>query len=192
MERITVEVNACQRCDLWMRRRNAVPGEGDLEAVVIFIGEAPGHWEDVKGRPFVGTAGKLLNELLLKAGLSRAEVYITNVLKCRPPENRDPRPSEIKACTPFLKRQITLIKPILIVTLGRHSTSYILQKMGFETGGITGIHGKIFNGELFDLKVRVIPTFHPAAALYNPRYKEGLEVDFKVVQRQLESSVKTF
>jgi len=188
LERIAVEVHICQRCELWKNRRNAVPGEGNLEAAVLFIGEAPGYWEDVKGRPFVGAAGKLLAELLLKAGLSRAEVYITNVLKCRPPENRDPRPSEIQSCTPFLERQIKAIKPTLIVTLGRHSTSYILRKMGFETEGITGIHGKLYNGELFDLKVRVIPTYHPAAALYNPRYREALEEDFQVVKRELKLS----
>ena len=188
MERIAVEVHACQRCELWRRRRNAVPGEGNLEAVVMFIGEAPGYWEDVKGRPFVGAAGKLLDELLLKAGLYRAEVYVTNVLKCRPPENRDPRPSEIQACTPFLERQIILIKPKLIVALGRHSTSYILQKMGFETGGITGVHGKVYDGELFGFKVHVVPTFHPAAALYNPKYKGALEEDFQIVKRELQLS----
>ncbi len=188
MERIAVEVHACQRCELWKRRRNAVPGEGSLDAVVLFIGEAPGYWEDVKGRPFVGAAGKLLDKLLSKAGLSRTEVYITNVVKCRPPENRDPRPIEIQTCTPYLERQIVLIKPKLIVTLGRHSTSHILQKMGFETGGITAIRGKVYDGQLFGLKVRVFPTFHPAAALYNPQYKGVLEEDFQKVKRELELS----
>lgn len=108
MERIAAEVRVCQRCELWKRRRNAVPGEGNLEAVVLFIGEAPGYWEDVKGRPFVGAAGKLLDELLSKGGLSRAEVYITNVVKCRPPENRDPRPNEIQTCAPFWKGKFTI------------------------------------------------------------------------------------
>jgi len=186
METIMAEVKACRRCELWRSRKNPVPGEGSLDAIVIFIGEAPGYWEDIKGRPFVGAAGKLLEELLAKIGLSRSDVYITNILKSRPPENRDPQPSEIQACTPYLDRQIKIIEPRLIVTLGRHSMTYILSKLGFETKGITGVHGKVYDGELLGLKVRVIPTFHPAAALYDPKYRDALERDFQVIKSELE------
>lgn len=186
METIMAEVKACRKCELWRSRRNPVPGEGSLDAVVMFIGEAPGYWEDVKGRPFVGAAGKFLDELLAKIGLARRDVYITNVLKSRPPENRDPRPSEIQACTPYLDRQIKIIKPKIIVTLGRHSMSYILSKLGFETRGITRVHGRVYDEELLDLKVHIIPTFHPAAALYNPKYKDALERDFQVIKGELE------
>ena len=173
-------------CELWRQRRNPVPGEGNVDAVVIFIGEAPGHSEDVKGRPFVGAAGKLLDELLSEIGLSRDDVYIANILKCRPPENRDPSSDEVAACTPFLDRQIQIIGPKLIVTLGRHATSYILSKAGFPVEGITKLHGRTFATRLFGLQVIVIPTFHPAAALYNVKYKRGLEDDFQIVKFKLE------
>ena len=186
MERIMAEVEACRKCELWRSRRNPVPGEGSLDAVVMFIGEAPGYWEDLKGRPFVGAAGRFLNELLAKIGLARRDVYITNVLKSRPPENRDPQPSEIQACTPYLDRQIKIIKPKIIVTLGRHSMAYILSELGFETRGITGVHGRVYDGELLGLEVRIIPTFHPASALYNPKYKDALERDFQVIKSELE------
>jgi len=186
MENIMAEVKACRKCELWRSRRNPVPGEGSLDAIVMFIGEAPGYWEDVKGRPFVGAAGKFLDELLAKIGLARGDVYIANVLKSRPPENRDPQTSEIQACTPYLDRQIKIIQPKIIVTLGRHSMTYILSKLGFETRGITGVHGKVYNGELLGLKVSVIPTFHPAAALYDPKYRDALERDFQVIKGELE------
>lgn len=186
MDVVTAEVKACRRCELWRHRRNPVPGEGSLNAFAMFIGEAPGYWEDLKGHPFVGAAGKLLDEMLSKIGLSRGEVYIANILKCRPPRNRDPRPSEILACTPFLDRQIKIIKPELIVTLGRHSTSNILPKAGFEAKGITKIHGRIYEAELLGLKVHIIPTYHPAAALYNPKFKDGLEGDFQLLKKKLE------
>jgi len=186
MEKIMAEVKACRKCELWRSRRNPVPGEGSLDAVVMFIGEAPGYWEDLKGRPFVGAAGKFLDELLAKIGLARRDVYITNVLKSRPPENRDPQPSEIQACTPYLDRQIKIIQPKIIVTLGRHSMTYILSKLGFKTEGITRVHGRVYDGDLLSLKVHTIPTFHPAAALYNLKYKDTLEIDFQVIKRELE------
>ena len=186
METIMAEVKACRKCELWRSRRNPVPGEGSLDAVVMFIGEAPGYWEDLKGRPFVGAAGQFLDELLAKIGLARRDVYITNVLKSRPPENRDPQPSEIEACTPYLDRQIRIIHPKIIVTLGRHSMSYILSKIGFEIRGITGVHGRVYDGKLLGLKVTIVPTFHPAAALYNLKYKDAIERDFQVIKRELE------
>ncbi len=186
MEAVEIEVKACRKCELWKQRKNAVPGEGNFDAAVMFIGEAPGYWEDVKGQPFVGAAGKLLDEMLLRVGFSRGEVYITNVVKCRPPENRDPSPSEIKTCTPYLDRQIRIIEPKFIVTLGRHAASYILPKAGFETGSITKIHGRVYEANLLGFKVFVIPMYHPAAALYKAKYKDELDRDFQLLRLELE------
>ncbi len=187
MKEVASEVMACRKCGLWKKRKNPVPGEGNLNADVMFIGEAPGYWEDMKGKPFVGPAGEILDEMLSKIGLSREQVYIANVLKCRPPENRDPSASEIKTCAPYLDQQIRTIKPKIIVTLGRHSTSYILSRCGIEAAGITKLHGKKYNVELSGFPVLVIPMYHPAAVLYNPKYRRDLERDFQLLGRELES-----
>jgi len=186
MEAVAAEVNACHRCELWKSRRNPVLGEGNIDAVVMLVGEAPGYWEDLRGRPFVGAAGKLLDETLSEVGLSRGEVYITNILKCRPPENRDPLAYEIMNCTPFLDQQIQIIKPRLIVTLGRHSSSYILSKAGIGVEGITQLHGRTFETRLLGFRVLVIPTYHPAAALYNVKYRDEIKSDFQLVKLELE------
>ena len=183
MEEIAAEVMACRKCRLWKRRKNPVPGEGNLNADVMFIGEAPGYWEDIKGKPFVGSAGEILDEMLSEIGLSRDMVYVANVLKCRPPENRDPLASEVEECAPYLDQQIRIIKPKIIVTLGRHSTSYILSKCRLEAGGITKHHGRKYEVELLGLRVLVIPMYHPAAVLYNPRYRKNLERDFQLLGR---------
>jgi len=186
MRAIVAEVIGCRGCELWRQRRNPVLGEGNVDAAVVFVGEAPGYWEDVKGRPFVGAAGKLLDELLSEIGLSRGDIYIANILKCRPSDNRDPSSDEVAACTPFLNRQIQIIGPRLIVTLGRHATSYILSEAGFPVEGITKLHGRTFTTRLLGLQLVVIPAFHPAAALYNVKYKRGLEDDFQIVKLELE------
>jgi uracil-DNA glycosylase family 4 len=187
LKTIETEVKACRKCGLWKSRKNPVAGEGNPHAAVMFIGEAPGYWEDVRGRPFVGAAGKLLDEMLSRIGLSRSEVYIGNILKCRPPENRDPLPIEVKACTPFLDRQIQIIEPRLIVTLGRHSTSYILSKAGFkDVEGITRLRGRVYRADVLGLRVSVIPMYHPAAALYSAKYRGGLEGDFQLLGVELE------
>ena len=186
MEALEIEVKACRKCELWRHRKNAVPGEGNLDASVMFIGEAPGYWEDVRSRPFVGAAGKLLDEMLSRVGFSRGDVYIANVVKCRPPENRDPLPSEIETCTSYLDCQIRIIEPRFIVTLGRHAASYFLPKAGFETGSITKIHGRVYEANLLGLKVFIIPMYHPAAALYNAKYKDELDRDFQLLKFELE------
>ena len=191
MREVVAEVVGCRGCELWRHRHNPVPGEGNVDAAVIFVGEAPGYWEDVKGRPFVGAAGELLDELLSEIGLSRDDIYIANVLKCRPPENRDPSSDEVAACTPFLNRQIQIIGPRLIVTLGRHATSYVLSEACFPAEGITKLHGRTFTTRLLGLQLVVIPTFHPAAALYNVKYKRGLEDDFQIVKSELEKLGKS-
>jgi len=189
IKKIADEVRVCVKCSLWKRRHNAVPGEGDIDASVVFVGEAPGYWEDVKGLPFVGAAGKVLDALLEKIKLPRENVFITNVVKCRPPENRDPKPDETKTCTSlYLDRQIALIQPKIIVSLGRHSTAYILSKAGFETEtteGITQLRGKVYRTKFLDLSVSVVPTYHPAAVLHNPKYRQALESDFELLKNEL-------
>jgi len=186
IETLADEIRTCRKCELWRQRKNAVPGEGNLDVAVMLVGEAPGYWEDVKGRPFVGAAGKMLDEMLSKAGISRRDVYITNVVKCRPPENRDPLPSEIQTCTLYLDRQIKIIKPKFLVTLGRHAASYILAKAAIETEGITKIHGKIYEASLLGFRVFVVPMYHPAAALYKAKYQDELYKDFQLLKLRLE------
>jgi DNA polymerase len=170
LDALAAEVRACTQCPLHTGRTNAVPGAGPVVAEIMFIGEGPGFNEDQQGLPFVGASGKLLDELLQKIGLSRREVFIANVIKCRPPGNRDPRVPEIEACAPYLDRQIEIINPKMVVTLGRFS----MAKWFPKTAKITQIHGqaKKIGGRL------VMPMFHPAAALRNPGLRPDLEADF--------------
>jgi len=178
MRKLEERIRNCQKCPLAQFRTNAVPGAGSYDAKVMFVGEAPGYWEDQKGLPFVGRAGKVLDELFAGIGLSRDEVYITNIVKCRPPENRDPTEEEIRACAPYLDRQIDIIRPKVIVPLGRHSMRYILEKFGFKPEPISKIHGKTFEARTLFGKITIMPTYHPAAALYRPPIREELEKDF--------------
>ncbi|MEA3460031.1 MAG: uracil-DNA glycosylase [Chloroflexota bacterium] len=171
------EITECQRCDLAKSRTNVVPGEGPEDADIIFIGEAPGFYEDQQGRPFVGAAGRFLEELLASIGLKREEVYICNVVKCRPPGNRDPLPSEIEVCKPFLDRQIELINPKLIVTMGRHATNSF-----FPNAKITRVHGQPRKIE----GIVYYPVYHPAAALHQPKWRSAVEEDFHKIPEILE------
>jgi len=171
LEALRASLADCARCPLSEGRTNIVFGVGDPKAAVMFVGEAPGKNEDLKGEPFVGAAGKLLDELLGSIGLTRGDVYIANVLKCRPPGNRDPLPAEVGTCTPFLERQVELIAPKVIVTLGRHATKHVLG----TDRGISTLRGKLFRVE----GRQVVPMFHPAVALYDPRQKQVLFDDFK-------------
>jgi DNA polymerase len=185
LETVASEVKACRRCGLWKTRKNAVPGDGSPEAKIMFVGEAPGYWEDAKGRPFVGAAGKFLDTLLAEAGLERGQVFIGNVLKCRPPGNREPAPAEVEACTPFLDRQISAIQPKLIVTLGHYSTAYIFSKAGIAFKGITEARGKFYQARVLGLAVTVFPTLHPAAGLYSAKYKQLLIDDFRLLKAKI-------
>jgi uracil-DNA glycosylase family 4 len=169
IESISQEVEACRACALYESAMRAVPGEGPADAAVMLIGEAPGAAEDRSGRPFVGASGRLLDTLLRRAGLERSGVYIANVVKHRPPDNRDPTPAEIRACQPFLRRQIAAIDPQVIVPLGRHAAKY----------WIPTIHIALHHGRVFRVDGRlVVPMFHPAAALYQRRNLPLLEADF--------------
>lgn len=171
------EIAACHKCPLADGRTQTVFGVGDAHARVLIIGEAPGKNEDLKGEPFVGAAGKYLNELLAIAGITREDVFIANVLKCRPPGNRDPRPEEIELCTPYLREQTRLIGPEYIVTLGNFSTKFILK----TEVGITQLHGKAVKRGRFT----VFPIFHPAAAIYDRKKRTALEEDFAELGRML-------
>jgi uracil-DNA glycosylase len=167
-------VAGCTRCALAQGRTQVVFGAGSPNADLMFVGEAPGFHEDKQGVPFVGAAGKLLSKLLEGIGLSRDEVYIANVLKCRPPGNRDPQPVEIESCEPHLWRQIELIQPKLIATLGNFATKLLSGK----PNGITQVHGREQEVVLGGNPVTLYPIFHPAAALYTPRMLQVLEEDF--------------
>jgi uracil-DNA glycosylase len=170
LDEIAAAVQTCTRCQLHTGRNHAVPGEGPSSADIMFIGEGPGFHEDRQGRPFVGAAGKFLEELLAGIGMSREQVFIANVVKCRPPGNRDPLPDELAACSPFLERQIALIRPKVIVTLGRYS-----MYRYFPGASISKIHGQ--PKKIGDLLV--VPMFHPAAALHQPKWRPVIEEDFK-------------
>ncbi|HOA25257.1 MAG TPA: uracil-DNA glycosylase [Aggregatilineales bacterium] len=170
LEQIAAEVAVCTRCPLHRGRTKAVPGEGSPNADIMFIGEGPGYHEDRQGRPFVGASGSFLTEMLEGIGLRREDVFIANVVKCRPPGNRDPEPHEIQACSVYLDRQIALIDPKVIVTLGRFSMA-----KWFPTARISRIHGQArkVNGRL------IVPFFHPAAALHQPTLRQAVEEDFR-------------
>ncbi len=166
---IAEEVRRCRLCRLASVRTLAVPGEGPEDAKIMLVGEGPGYHEDQQGRPFVGAAGQFLESLLHSINLRRSDVFITNVLKCRPPENRDPMPDELAACRPFLDRQIALIKPKIVVTLGRFS-----MQIAFSGVTISSVHGTAKRvGDLV-----YMPMFHPAAALHQQRFRSMIEQDF--------------
>jgi DNA polymerase len=170
LAQVAAEVRACTKCDLCRGTINGVPGEGSAHAEVMLIGEGPGYHEDKQGRPFVGQAGHFLEELLESAGLTRAEVFITNVVKHRPPNNRDPLPEEIAACSDYLTRQIAAINPKIIVTLGRYSMARF-----FPGAKISSIHGK---PKLIEGRI-VLPMYHPAAALHQQTLRQTVVDDFR-------------
>ncbi|GBC75214.1 hypothetical protein HRbin06_00530 [archaeon HR06] len=170
LEKVAKEVENCKLCELHKFRRKAVPGEGNKEASIMLIGEAPGSEEDYTGRPFVGSAGRLLNEILKKVGINREDVFITNVVKCRPPKNRVPRKDEIESCRTYLERQISLINPKIIFLLGSTALEALLNKKSVSN----------FRGKIIKKKGRLyMVTYHPASALYNPKFRIFLEEDFK-------------
>ncbi len=180
LEKVAEEVRKCTLCPLCKSRTHAVPGEGNPRAKLMFIGEGPGYHEDRQGRPFVGAAGSFLNEMLSSVGLEREDVFITNVVKCRPPQNRDPQPAEIQACSRYLERQVQMIDPAVIVTLGRHSMAKY-----FPNERISKIHGqpRRIGGRT------VVPLLHPAAALHKPELKQTELEDFARLPKILEEAL---
>lgn len=184
------EVIACQKCGLYKTRILPVVGQGNHSAKIMFIGEAPGANEDKTGVPFCGSAGKILNLLLDSIGVKREDVYIANILKDRPPANREPAPDEIAACTPYLLRQIAAIEPRIIATLGNYATHFILDKFGVPGGarlGISQLRGKKFPvlDPVTQKPYTIIPLYHPAVAIYNSQQLDGLKSDFKILGEQL-------
>lgn len=179
---IRAEIAQCKKCPLASGRKNTVPGEGPQDAEIMFIGEGPGFYENEQGLPFVGQAGKFLDELLASAGLKRENVFITNVVKCRPPGNRDPEPSELEACASFLDRQIATIEPKVIVTLGRHSMGKYIPN-----AKISSIHGKSawVKGQL------IVAMYHPAAGLHQPKLKSVIMDDFRKLPEIIEQAKKS-
>ncbi len=170
LEQLAAQIRSCQKCPLGRLRTHAVPGEGPADAEIMLIGEAPGYHEDKQGRPFVGASGRLLEKLLAQIHFTREDVYITNVVKCRPPANRDPLLVEIEACQPWLRQQIDLIDPLVIVTLGRFSMAQFLP----PSARITRVHGQPMMQE----DRAITPMFHPAAALRNANWMRDMEADF--------------
>lgn len=183
LEKLNKEMLVCSRCVLRGTCKQVVPGEGNAEAEIMFIGEGPGQKEDELGRPFVGAAGKFLDEMLSIIKLKREDVYIANVVKCRPPGNRDPLPEEAQACWPWLLEQIKIIDPKLIVTLGKHS-----MERFFPTMRISQIHGKALRKNIDEIGTKVFyALYHPAAALYNGSMREVLIKDFKKIPKVIKA-----
>lgn len=177
LSELNKKIKLCRKCPLYKTAQNSVPGEGNPKAKIMFIGEAPGRNEDETGRPFIGRAGKLLTELLSSINLKRENIFITSVIKHRPPKNRQPHPSEIKACSQYLKVQISLIKPNIIVTLGRFGMEYFLPKEK-----ISEVHGTMIKSEK-ENEFSIFPVYHPAAGLRSTRNKNRLFTDFKKLQK---------
>jgi len=176
MKELEEQLLKCEKCSLSKTRTHVVPGEGNINAEIMFVGEGPGQKEDELGRPFVGAAGKLLDKMIASIGLKREDVFIANVVKCRPPQNRDPLPEEVEACRSWLDEQVKLINPKLIVLLGRHSMERFLPGLR-----ISQDHGKPkrYRGRVY------FPVYHPAAALYRRSLMEDLEKDFKKIPKIL-------
>lgn len=182
LREIAEQTAVCTRCKLHHSRKKAVPGAGNPFAEVMFIGEGPGFHENEQGLPFVGAAGQFLDELLAEAGFTREDVFITNVVKCRPPSNRDPQSEELEACKTYLERQIAAINPAIIVTLGRFSMAHFINN-----AKISAIHGKPYwsNGRM------IIPMYHPAAALHQPSLREVIKADFSALPELIEKAKET-
>ena len=177
LDEIKADALQCRKCELCETRNTVVFGVGNPDAEVMFIGEAPGRQEDLGAEPFIGAAGKYLNTLLELAGIKREDIYIANVLKCRPPGNRDPRPEEIEVCTPYLRDQVRAIAPDVLVTLGNFATRFILK----TDRGITSLRGRAYTAGRF----YVLPTFHPAAAIYDKSKCPLMEADFRLLNELL-------
>jgi len=181
---VLAEARSCERCALAKTRTKVVFGSGNANAELMFVGEAPGANEDRQGLPFVGQAGKLLESLLEGIGLGRGDVFICNVLKCRPPGNRDPRPEEITACRGFLERQLQLVRPTVVCTLGNFATRLLRD----DPAGISRVHGQIERRAVGGLSVLLVPTYHPAAALYSRALEAPLRADFERLSEALEQA----
>ncbi len=184
LEKITGEAKQCKKCSLWNSRKNVVFGSGGLSSGILFVGEAPGYNEDVRGVPFCGKAGEVLDILLSSISLKREDVYITNIIKCRPPNNRDPENDEVLSCRDYLEKQIEIISPSVICCLGRHALRYILERFSLEQQGtISSLHGKVLehSQDMFN-RTSIVALYHPAVAVYDPGKLGLLKKDFQVLK----------
>jgi uracil-DNA glycosylase family 4 len=193
LKEIENQLNTSVNLPLKELSKNLVFGKGNPEAKIMFIGEAAGRNEDEQGLPFVGAAGKNLDKLLATVGLSLNDVYIANILKYRPPENRNPLPEEIKLHTPWLIKQIEVIKPLVVCSLGNYATKFFLangvvEKMN-DQPGITSLHGKVREMDFIGLKIKLIPLFHPAAIIYNQKLLDSWNADMEVVKKEIQKSL---
>ncbi len=182
MDDLSKEVISCTKCKLCKSRTHAVPGEGNIHSDIMFVGEAPGENEDKKGIPFCGASGNFLEKMLESINMKRTDVYITNIVKCRPPGNRDPEEEEIESCKEYLERQIDFIKPKAICTLGRYSLHYFYPEFV-----ISKVHGKIYSYK----KIKIIPLYHPAVGLYRDSMKKVLLDDFKIIKEAISQNLTT-
>ena len=185
MKNIANSVIKCKKCKLYKTRNKPVVGEGSIDSNILFIGEAPGRNEDISGKPFVGRAGRIFDDLLKSIKLERNDVYITNILKCRTHNNRNPVKAEIEACSKYLTYQIDIIKPKIIVTLGNFAKAFIFKKFGLENERISKIHSRVYNLDSSYGYINIIPLFHPAVATYNPKKKSTLLKDFNVIKKYI-------
>ena len=179
IRRVSEKVRGCHLCALSEGRLNPVVGEGSLDSPVVFVGEGPGRKEDETGRPFVGSAGKLLDQLLARIGLDRSEVYITNVVKCRPPGNRRPKSGEIRTCAPYLDEQLAAISPRVVAPMGNSAAAHLLRRYGLGRASIGEIHGRALDAEAPWGRAVLFPLYHPAAVLYNRGLEAELTGDFE-------------
>jgi uracil-DNA glycosylase len=182
MQTLAEHIINCKRCELYKTRINSVVGEGSDNADLLFIGEAPGSNEDKQGRPFVGRAGRILEDLIDSIGLNRSDIYIANILKCRPPNNRNPTKNEIQTCAPYLEKQIDLINPSVILPMGSFATEFIFEKFNLPFTKISKLHGKLFSKQTLYHQIQILPLYHPAVATYNPNKKSVLLEDIKQVK----------
>ena len=181
LDKLRKEVENCRKCDLWKTRRKPVFGEGPADAEIMLVGLGPGRQEDLQGRPFVGAAGKFLNQLLSEAGLRREEVYITNVMKCFLPENKATG-EQVEACTPYLDRQIEIIEPKLIIALGNLAVTYLFGRFGLKAEPMEKIHGRLYEISTLTYSGYIIPMYHPASALRNPSLRDRLVEDWRMLK----------
>jgi len=179
MFNLTKKIDSCKKCPLHLKRKNSLIGDGNLKAKIMIIGEAPGYHEDLQKKAFVGQAGKILDQLLKHINLLRKDIYITNILKCHPPNNQNPKPSEIHACIGYLYEQIKIIKPEFIVTLGKFASLEIFSKVSLKFSKISEMHGKIFKIKASYGLVKIIPLYHPSIACYNISMLDTLKNDFE-------------
>jgi DNA polymerase len=185
LKQLTKTISQCSKCTLSISRNNVVIGSGKISSQLFFIGEAPGAQEDKHGIPFVGRAGKLFDTLLSSIDLNRTDVYVANILKCRPPKNRNPKRNEIQHCTSYLEQQIKIIQPSIISPMGNFATKYCCKKFNIELQNISSLHGQKFPISINSKPGYLIPVYHPAAAVYNPNLVDDMKKDYTQIKKLL-------